>query len=83
MKIKQILMAVVFTAVLVGCGGKDPKADGEKAGKEVCEKMKSGEFDTLAAQKFMTDAQKSFGDDPADAQIWLEAYMAASKDCMK
>ena len=30
----------------------------------------------------MTDAQKSI-DDPADAQIWLEAYMAASQDCMK
>ena len=80
MKIKQILMAVVFTAVLVGCGGTDPKEAGEKAGKEVCEKMKSGDFTQSDAQKFMKEAQSSI-DNEEDAAIWLEAYMAAAMKC--
>jgi len=81
MKIKQILMAVVFTAVLVGCGSTDPKEAGEKAGKEVCEKLKSGKFSQLDAQKFMKDAQASI-DNPEDAAIWYGAYMAKAMDCM-
>ena len=80
MKIKQILMAVVFTAVLVGCGGTDPKEAGEKAGKEVCEKMKSGDFTQSDAQKFMDEAQSSI-DNEEDAAIWLKAYMATAMKC--
>ena len=80
MKIKQILMAVVFTAVLVGCGGTDPKEAGEKAGKEVCEKMKSGDFTQSDAQKFMKEAQSSI-DNEEDAAIWLKAYMATAMKC--
>jgi PBP1b-binding outer membrane lipoprotein LpoB len=81
MKIKQILMAIVFTAVLVSCGSTDPKEAGEKAGKEVCEKLKSGKFSQLDAQKFMKDAQASI-DNPEDAAIWYGAYMAKAMDCM-
>ena len=80
MKIKQILMAVVFTAVLVGCGGTDPKEAGEKAGKEVCEKMKSGDFTQSDAQKFMEEARSSI-DNEEDAAIWLKAYMATAMEC--
>ena len=81
MKIKQILMAIVFTAVLVSCGSTDPKEAGEKAGKEVCEKLKSGNFSQSDAQKFMKDAQASI-DNPEDAAIWYRAYMAKVMDCM-
>ena len=81
MKIKKILIAVFFTAVLVSCGSTDPKEAGEKAGKEVCEKLKSGKFSDLDAQKFMKDAQASI-DNPEDAAIWLKAYMAKATDCM-
>lgn len=82
MKIKQILMAIVFTAVLVSCGSTDPKEAGEKAGKEICEKLKSGNFSQSDAQKFMKDAQASI-DNPEDAAIWYSAYMAKAMDCMK
>jgi PBP1b-binding outer membrane lipoprotein LpoB len=82
MKIKQILMAVVFTAVLIGCESTDPKEAGEKAAKEVCEKMKSGNFSQVDAQKFMSEAQASI-DNPEDAAIWLKAYLAKAADCMK
>lgn len=81
MKIKQILMAIVFTAVLVSCGSTDPKEAGEKAGKEVCEKLKSGNFSQSDAQKFMREAKASI-DDPEDAAIWYKAYMAKAMDCM-
>ena len=80
MKIKQILMAIVFTAVLVSCGSTDPKEAGEKAGKEVCEKLKSGDFTQSDAQKFMKEAQASI-DNPEDAAIWYEAYMAKAMKC--
>ena len=81
MKIKQILMAIVFTAVLVSCGSTDPKEAGKKAGKEVCEKLKSGEFSQLDAQKFMEEAKASI-DNKEDAEIWYKAYMANAMDCM-
>ena len=81
MKIKQILMAVVFTAVLVGCGGTDPKEAGEKAGKEVCEKLKSGDFTQSDAQKFMEEAKASIYNQE-DAAIWLKAYLEKAMDCM-
>jgi hypothetical protein len=82
MKIKQILMAVVFTAVLVGCGSGDPKEAGEKLAKEVCEKMKDGEFTKADAAKLMEDAKAGF-DDAEEAKAFMAAYMAAGEDCMK
>ncbi len=59
----------------------DPKEAGEKAGKEVCEKIKSGDFSPADSQKLIKEAQESI-DDEADAQIWLEAYMAAVTPCL-
>ena len=81
MKIKKILIAVVFTAFLVSCGSTDPKEAGEKVGKEVCEKMKSGDFTAIDAQKYMKEAQASI-DNPEDAAIWLKAYMDQAAKCM-
>ena len=82
MKIKQILMAVVFTAVLVGCGSGDPKEAGEKLAKEVCEKMNDGKFTPADATKLMEDARVSF-DNAEEAKAFMAAYMAAGRERMK
>ena len=95
MRIKQILVALFFTVLIVSCGKENtkeadakkeiikkegPKEAGEKAGKEVCEKIKSGDFTQSDAQKFMKEAQSSI-DNEEDAAIWLEAYMATAMKC--
>ena len=76
-----------FTVLIVSCGKENtkeadakkeritkegPKEAGEKAGKEVCEKMKSGDFTQSDAQKFMEEAKASI-DNEEDAAIWLES----------
>ena len=62
--------------------GEDVKEAGEKAGKEVCEKLKSGDFTQSDAQKFMEEAKASI-DNQEDAAIWFKAYLAKAMDCMK
>jgi len=95
MKIKQILLALFFTVLIVSCGKENtkeadakkeiikkegPKEAGEKAGKEVCEKIKSGDFTHSDAQKFLEEARSSI-DNEEDAAIWLEAYKATAMEC--
>ena len=96
MRIKQILVALFFTVLIVSCGKENtkeadakkeiikkegPKEAGEKAGKEVCEKIKSGDFTQSDAQKFMEEAKASI-DNQEDAAIWLKAYLEKAMDCM-
>ena len=57
------------------------KTAGEKAGKEICEKIKSGIISMAHSEKVMKEFKENV-DDPADFKIWLEGFSATSMSCM-
>jgi hypothetical protein len=95
MKIKQILVALFFTVLIVSCGKENtkeadakkeiikkegPKEAGTRAGKIICEKMKAG---TISPADISGLTQKGIGyDSMEDMTLWYEGYTKATKDCL-
>lgn len=92
MRYKNIIATTIALISLTSCAN-DPKADGEKAAKLVIEvrdaniKYGYGSEEVKAAgqaaDKFNSECQKKYGDNPEELQIFMDGFNNTLKEDMQ